>query len=65
MNPGLMAEIATLRQSELLREAETRRLRAASLPHTKNDDQRAIRAVPRWRRTLMAMFRPATEPCCA
>lgn len=65
MHPSLMADLATQRQSELLREAEARRLRLASLPRTGTDARASVRGPSDWRRTLVARFRPAPEPCCA
>lgn len=65
MHPILLADIAVQRQMELLQEAENRRLRVASRRRTQSDDRVSVSGPSRWRRTLMAMFRPAPEPCCA
>jgi hypothetical protein len=67
MPPSLMADLAAQRQTELLQEAETRRLRvAAARRHTKTRRHGAAVRVPStWSQTLLARFRPAPQPCCA
>jgi len=65
MHPTLLADIAALRQAELLREAETRRLRARGRRPETTSIQAVTRGVSRWRRTILGMIRPQPDPCCA
>lgn len=66
MHPSVMAELATQHRNQLIRDAETRRLRACSATRTRTGAGRRTPAhfTQSLAKRLAAMVRPAPEPCC-
>lgn len=64
MHTSLLAEIAGLRQSELLHQAETRRLRTRALARPSTGNTAAVHGLAHWPKRLLTLIRPAPQPCC-